>query len=176
MAASAVRPAKTEYDAYYERYISLVPDEDVLVTLDLQLSETLILLRGLSEQHGAFRYEPKKWSVKEVLGHLIDTERVMSYRALRIGRNDRTPLAGFEQDDYIKYGDFDKRSVSKLSREFEQVRRATISLFRNLEPEAWERRGIANKVEVSVRALAYIIAGHELHHKAILKDRYGLGI
>ena len=176
MAASAVRPAKTEYDTYYERYISLVPDEDVLVTLDLQLSETLILLRGLSEQHGAFRYEPKKWSVKEVLGHLIDTERVMSYRALRIGRNDRTPLAGFEQDDYIKYGDFDKRSVSNLSREFEQVRRATISLLRNLEPEAWERRGIANKVEVSVRALAYIIAGHELHHKAILKDRYGLGI
>jgi hypothetical protein len=176
MAASAVRPFNGEYDPYYQRYISLVPEEDVLIALDQQLSETLILLRSLSEQHGTFRYEANKWSVKEVLGHMIDTERIMSYRALRIARNDRTSIEGFEQDDYVKNGAFDKRSVSTLGREFEQVRRATISLFRNLEPEAWERRGRANNVEVSVRALAYIIAGHELHHKAILKDRYGLGI
>jgi hypothetical protein len=114
--------------------------------------------------------------VKEVLGHLIDTELIMSYRALRIARNDRTPIPGFEQDDYVRNGDFDKRSVANLGREFEQVRRSTISLFRNLEPEAWKRKGIANNVEISVRALAYIIAGHELHHKSILKDRYGLGI
>ena len=176
MSASAVRPVQNEYDSYYHRYISLVPEEDVLIALDQQLSETLILLRSLSEQHGTFRYEPDKWSVKEVLGHLIDTERIMSYRALRIARNDRTPIPGFEQDDYVRNGDFDKRSVSNLAREFEQVRRSTISLFRNLEPEAWERKGIANNVEISVRALAYVIAGHELHHKAILKDRYGLGI
>ena len=176
MSASVVRPAKSEYDPYYHRYISLVPDDDVLVALDQQLSETLILLRSLSEQHGTFRYEPGKWSVKEVLGHLIDTERIMAYRALCIARQDRTPLPGFEQDDYVKNGSFDQRSVGNLGREFEQVRRATISLFRNLEPGAWERTGIANNVEVSVRALAYIIAGHELHHKAILKDRYGLGI
>ena len=176
MAANAVRPANNEYDPYYHRYISLVPEQDVLIALDQQLAETMILLRSLSEQHGAFRYERGKWSVKEVLGHLIDTERVMSYRALRIARGDRTALEGFEQDDYVKNGAFDNRSVANLGREFEQVRRATISLFRNLEPEAWERRGIANKVEVSVRALAYIIAGHELHHKALLKDRYGLGI
>jgi hypothetical protein len=176
MSVTAVRPAQSEYDPYYHRYVSLVPDEDVLVALDQQLSETLILLRSLSEQHGTFRYEPGKWSVKEVLGHLIDTERIMSYRALRIARKDRTPLSGFEQDDYVKNGGFDQRSVGNLGREFEQVRRATISLFRNLEPDAWERTGIANKVEVSVRALVYIIAGHELHHKAILKDRYGLGI
>lgn len=176
MPASAVRPAKTEYDAYYHRYISLVPEEDVLIALDQQLADTMILLRSLSEQHGGFRYEPGKWSVKEVLGHLIDTERVMSYRALRIARGDRTPIEGFEQDDYVKNGGFDSRSVSNLGREFEQVRRATISLFRNLEPQAWERRGIANKLEISVRALAYIIAGHELHHKTLLKERYGLGI
>lgn len=176
MSASVVRPAKSEYDPYYHRYISLVPDDDVLVALDQQLSETLILLRSLSEQHGTFRYEPGKWSAKEVLGHLIDTERIMSYRALCIARSDRTPLPGFEQDDYVKAGAFDHRTVGNLAREFEQVRRSTISLFRNLEPNAWERIGIANNVEVSVRALAYIIAGHELHHKAILKDRYGLGI
>ena len=176
MSATALRPDKTEYDAYYERYISLVPEEDVLIALDQQLAETLILLRGASEQHGTFRYEPEKWSVKEVLGHMIDTERIMSYRALRIARNDRTPLAGFEQDDYVTNGSFDKRSVASLAREFEQVRRATISLFRNLEPEAWERTGSANNASVSVRALAYIIAGHELHHKRLLKERYGLGI
>ena len=176
MSASAVRPMQAEYDPYYHRYISLVPEEDVLIALDQQLSETLILLRGLSEQHGTFRYEPDKWSVKEVLGHLIDAERIMSYRALCIARGERVPLPGFEQDDYVRGGNFDKRGVATLAREFEQVRRATISLFRNLEPEAWERRGKANNVEISVRALAYIIAGHELHHKAVLKDRYGLGI
>jgi hypothetical protein len=118
MSASAVRPVQNEYDAYYHRYISLVPEEDVLIALDQQLAETLILLRSLSEQHGTFRYESKKWSVKEVLGHLIDTERIMSYRALRIARNDRTPIPGFEQDDYVRNGDFDKRSVSNLGREF----------------------------------------------------------
>jgi hypothetical protein len=176
MSASAVRPVKTEYDPYYHRYISLVPEEDVLIALDQQLSETLLLLRSLSEQHGTFRYEPQKWSVKEVLGHMIDTERIMSYRALCIARKEPNSLPGFEQDDYVKNGSFDNRSVSNLGREFEQVRRSTISLFRNLEPEAWQRRGKANNVQVSVRALAYIIAGHELHHKAILKDRYGLGI
>src|SRR5437588_6830550 len=110
MSVTTVRPAKTEYAAFYEKYVSLVPDEDVLVALDQQLAETLILLRGVSEQHGTFRYEPEKWSLKEVLGHLIDTERIMSYRALRLARNDRTPLAGFEQDDYVKSGAFDERS------------------------------------------------------------------
>jgi len=177
MSATAVRPAKSEYAPHYEKYVSLVPeDDDVLVALDQQLAETLILLRGVSEQHGAFRYEPGKWSVKEVLGHMIDTERIMAYRALRIARSDRTPLSGFEQDDYVTHGGFEKRSVASLAREFEQVRRASISLFRNLDSDAWERHGIANNVEISVRALAYIIAGHELHHKAILKDKYGLGI
>ncbi len=176
MAASAARPASAEYDSYYYRYISLVPEQDVLVSLDQQLADTMILLRGLSEQHGTFRYEPGKWSVKDVLGHVIDTERIMSYRALRVARNDRTPIEGFEQDDYVKFGGFDHRSVANLGREYEQVRRATISLFRNFEPEAWLRRGIANKVEIRVRALAYIIAGHELHHRRLLKERYGLGI
>jgi hypothetical protein len=176
MSANALRPVHTEYDPYYERYISLVPEEDVLIALDQQLAETLILLRGVSEQHGSFRYEPDKWSVKEVLGHMVDTERIMSYRALCIARAERNSLPGFEQDDYVKHGNFDDRSVSSLAREFEQVRRATISLFRNLDADVCERRGKANNVDVSVRALAYIIAGHELHHKAVLKERYGLGI
>jgi hypothetical protein len=176
MPATAVRPAKTEYDPYYEKYITLVPDVDVLTALEQQLPETQALLRSVSPEHALFRYEPGKWSVKEMLGHVNDTERIFTYRALRIARGDQTPLAGFEQNDYIKPGGFDKRSIASLSIEFEYVRRATISLFRNLDAEAWERRGIASAVEVSVRALAYIIAGHELHHRKILREKYGLGI
>ena len=170
------RPDKSEYDPYYERYISLVPDGDVISTLSTQIGETLALLRGLPASVSDHRYAPDKWTVKELVGHIADSERIFAYRALRIARADKTPIEGFEQDDYVKNGGFDQRTVGNLAREFEQVRRATISLFRNLEPAAWERTGIANKIEISVRALAYIIAGHELHHKAILKDRYGLGI
>ena len=172
MAASAVRPPRSEYDPYYQRYISLVPEEDVLIALDQQLSETMILLRGLSEQHGAFRYESGKWSVKEVLGHLIDTERVMSYRALRIARGDRTPIEGFEQDDYVRNGPFAKIALAELIEDYIAVRRATLTLLRNLDEQAWARRGIANKNEVSVRALAYLTAGHELHHRRILEEKY----
>src|SRR5436190_6822234 len=154
MSASAVRPPKSEYDPYYQRYISLVPEEDVLVSLDQQLSETLILLRTLSEQHGMFRYEPGKWSVKEVLGHLIDTERIMAYRALRIARNDRTALAGFEQDDYIRDGPFAEIHLSDLIEEFKSVRAATLAFFRHLRAGDWTRRGTANQKEITVRALA----------------------
>lgn len=176
MPVATVRPAKSEYDPYYGKYISLVPEMDVLTAMEQQLQETQALLRGVSPEHALFRYEPDKWSVKELVGHVNDTERIFSYRALRIARADRTPLAGFEQNDYIQPGGFDKRSIASLSIEFEYIRRATISLFRNLDADAWERRGIASNAEVSVRALAYIIAGHELHHRKILRERYGLGI
>ena len=172
MSASAIRPAKSEYDPYYHRYISLVPNEDVLFALDQQLSETLILLRSLSEQHGTFRYEPNKWSVKEVVGHMNDTERIMTYRALRIARNDRTPIEGFEQDDYIRGGPYSDLRLADLVEEFQDIRAATLAFFRNLRPADWTRRGIANNNEISVRAIAYVIGGHELHHRHILEERY----
>jgi uncharacterized damage-inducible protein DinB len=177
MPVTAARPAKSEYDPYYEKYISLVPDDhDLLAALERQLQEMMMLVRSISPEHALFRYEPGKWSIKEVLGHVIDSERIFAYRILRIARGDRTPIEGFDQDPYVKNGDFDKRSVATLGIEFEQVRRATISLLRHLSPEAWQRIGNASKVDVSVRALAYIIAGHELHHRSILKEKYGLGI
>lgn len=176
MAVTAVRPAKDEYGAYYEKYIALVPEGDVVGLLEQQLQETMILVRSLSPDHAMFRYEPGKWSIKQVLGHVIDSERIFAYRALRIARGDQTPLAGFEQDGYVINGSFDARSVASLGIEFENTRRATISLFRNLDAAAWQRRGTASNLEVSVRALAYMIAGHELHHRAILKEKYGLGI
>jgi uncharacterized damage-inducible protein DinB len=166
------RPQPGEYASYYERYISLIQGEEILQTLDEQRREMLLLLSCRNEKEGDFRYAPEKWSVKEVLGHICDTERIFTYRALRFSRADATPLAGFEQDDYVRNGPFGQRPLSDLIEEFIAVRRGTISLFRNLDEASWMRRGIANKNEVSVRALAYIIAGHELHHRRILEEKY----
>ena len=167
-----LRPQSGEYAPYYERYISLVPGNDILAALDEQRRQTLLLLSARSEADGDLRYAPDKWSLKELLGHLNDTERIMSYRALRIARGDATPIEGFEQDDYVRNGPFARRPLADLIEDYIAVRRATISLFRNLDEAAWMRRGVANKNEVSVRALAYIIAGHELHHRRIVEEKY----
>jgi hypothetical protein len=166
------RPQPGEYAPYYERYISLVKGEDILDTLDQQRRQTMLLLCGRDDEDGDFRYAPDKWSTKEVLGHVCDTERIFAYRALRISRADVTPVEGFEQDDYVRNGPFAQRLLADLVEDFIAVRRATLSLLRNLDEAAWARRGIANKNEVSVRALAYIIAGHELHHRRILEEKY----
>jgi hypothetical protein len=166
------RPKSGEYNPYYDRYISLIPGSDVIGTLTTQLPKTIALLSARSEQDGDLRYAAGKWSVKEVLGHMIDTERVMAYRALRIARNDRTPMEGFEQDDYVRDGPYAGLRLADLVAEFETVRSATLSLFRNLRAVDWARQGVANKNDISVRALAYIIAGHELHHRHILEERY----
>jgi uncharacterized damage-inducible protein DinB len=166
------RPDETEYLPYYAGYISLVPEGDILDVLSKQSDETLALLRSIPESQGGLRYAPGKWSVKELVGHLVDSERVFSYRALRFARNDQTPLPGYEQDDYISNASFDACALGDLAAEFESVRRSTLFLFKHLDEEAWMRRGLANESEVSVRALAYLIAGHELHHRGILRERY----
>jgi uncharacterized damage-inducible protein DinB len=166
------RPQPSEYAPYYDRYISMIQSEDILTTLDQQRREMMLLLSCREEDDGDFRYAPEKWSAKEVLGHICDTERVFAYRALRIARADTTPLEGFEQDDYVRNGSFAQRPLADLVEDFIAVRRATLSLLRNLEEAAWMRRGVANKNEVTVRALAYVIAGHELHHRRILEEKY----
>jgi hypothetical protein len=166
------RPQPGEYAPYYERYVALVRGEEILDVLDQQRRETMLLLSARDEADGDFRYAPGKWSAKEVLGHVCDTERVFAYRALRISRADATPLEGFEQDDYVRNGPFANHPLTDAIEDFIAVRRATLSLLRNLDEQAWMRRGIANKNEVSVRGLAYIIAGHELHHRAILEEKY----
>jgi len=166
------RPNAGEYAPYYETYVSLVTTDDILGALESQRLQTSQLLAPRSERDGNFRYAPGKWSVKEVVGHLSDTERIFSYRALRIARGDTTPLASFEQEDYVRGGNFGDRTLADLSEEFSAVRAASLSLFRSLTDDAWSRRGVANEKEVTVRALAYIIAGHELHHRRILVERY----
>src|SRR5882724_1154995 len=165
------RPQAGEYNPYYDRYISLVGSDDIVGLLEKQPQETIALFRSASAKTD-FRYAPGKWSVKEMLGHVNDTERIMAYRALRFARGDKTPLAGFEQDDYVRDGNFGQRMLADLIEEFADVRTATLSFFRHLDAETGLRRGVANKNEISARALAYIIAGHELHHRRVLKEKY----
>jgi len=165
-------PDASEYAPYYGRYIALVQGDDVLRALEAQGKEIVTLLSGLTEWQGDHRYAPGKWSVKEVLGHVTDTERIFAYRALRIARADPTPLEGFEQDEYVRAGGFGNRALADMVEEFAAVRRASLLLFRSLDGEAWRRRGIANQKEISVHALAYLVAGHELHHRKILREKY----
>lgn len=169
---TASRPEPGEYAPYYDRYISLITGNEILTTLDAQRRQMLLLMSGRDESDGDHRYAPEKWSVKEVLGHICDTERIFAYRALRISRGDRTPIEGFDQDPYVENGPFARRPLAELIEDYIAVRRATLTLFRNLDEQAWLRRGIANKNEVSVRALAYTAAGHELHHRRILEQKY----
>jgi enhancing lycopene biosynthesis protein 2 len=166
------KPEASEYAPFYETYIQLVNSEDIVATLEAQRLHMMQMLAARSEREGNFRYAPDKWSVKEVVGHLADSERIFSYRALRIARGDVTPLPGFEQNDYVKNGGFGERKLTDLSEELAEVRGATSALYRSLGEEAWARRGTASNYGVTVRALAYMTAGHELHHQRILEERY----
>jgi uncharacterized damage-inducible protein DinB len=166
------RPQASEYAPYYEKYVAQVPDGELAETLEDQLKETRSLLGSLSEKEADFRYAEGKWSIKEVLGHISDQERVFSYRLLRIARGDQTPLAGFDHDEYVNMGNFSARSLAGLLDEFTAVRQASIALLRSLDTAAWLRRGMANQQGISVRALAFILAGHERHHRQILQERY----
>lgn len=166
------RPAPGDYAPYAEKYVVLVTGDDILDSLQSQLKQTVTLFSGRSERDGNFRYAPGKWSVKEVLGHVADTERIFAYRALRIARGDQTPLSGFEQDDYVRGARFQDRKLQDLVDEYEDVRQASLALFRSLDAEAWLRRGVASNNAVTVLALAYLIAGHELHHRKVLNESY----
>jgi len=171
LAITSGRPESGEYAPFYDRYISLVASDDILGVLEKQSPETVALFKSVDGKSD-FRYAPGKWTVKELLGHVNDTERIMTYRALRIARGDKTPIEGYEQDDYVRYSNFSRRSLTDLIEEFTDIRRATMALLRSFDAEAVLRRGIANKFEISVRALAYVIAGHELHHRRILQEKY----
>lgn len=169
---SQQRPAAGEFNPYYQKYIDKVPDEDIRALLRVQLADTLALLRPLTDQQANYRYGPDKWTIKQVIGHMIDTERVFAYRAMRIARADPTELPGFDENAFVAHGAFEQRSLESLLRELEAQRAATAAFFHGLAPEAWHRMGSANNTPVSVRALAYIAAGHELHHRDILQTRY----
>jgi hypothetical protein len=165
------RPETSEYAPPYAAYVSLATEHDIVAALATQLDETLSLLRGLPEATANTRHAPYTWSLKQVVGHITDAERVFSCRALRFARNDPTPLPSFEENAYVDSANFDAVPFGGLLDEFEHLRRADLCLFRHLPAQAWSRTGIASNNPVTVRALAYIIVGHTRHHMNIVRKR-----
>ncbi len=167
-----MKPNPGDYAPYYERYISLLPDDDIISILEVQKKTSEEFLKTLSEEQGNISYAEGKWTIKEVIGHIIDVERVMAYRALSFSRNEEQSLPGFEQDDYITNSNYSQRSVEDLINEFKAVRNANLIMFKSFSDEMLKRGGIASDNKVTVLALIYIIAGHEKHHIKILKEKY----
>ncbi|WP_189024711.1 DinB family protein [Paenibacillus albidus] len=167
------RPERQEYAEYSAGYIALVPSEgEYHLLLEQQSQQVLAMFGGLSEEKGDYRYAPGKWSIKEVLGHLIDTERIMSYRLLRIARGDKTPLAGFEEGDYVAAAGFGRFTLQELLGQYKAVRESTLALVASLPEEVSTLAGTANGNPISARAQAAILIGHELHHLNIIRERY----
>ena len=169
---NAGRPQTGEYAGYYERYIDLADEEDIVTALDAQSGETAKLLAGLSEEQGSHRYEPDKWSVKQLVGHVTDAERIFAYRALSFARGETQPIPGFDQDPYVANAGSDERSLADLAEELATVRRANVMMLGAFSEKAWLRVGTASDNPISVRAIAYILLGHERHHLRILRERY----
>jgi uncharacterized damage-inducible protein DinB len=171
---SLSRPGADESAPFYHGYIAKVPGEHIGAYLAGQPQEIERLLSPLDDAAGRSRYAPGKWSVKEVLGHLCDAERIFAYRLLRIARADTTPLPGFDENAYVPPAEFDARPLPDLLRELKAVRASTIELVEGLPRAAWERRGQASGKSISTRAIAYITVGHVTHHLGVLRERYGL--
>ena len=168
----AIRPKADEHVEYYSKYIDRVPDGDIVATLERQIPETISLLRGIPESRVDYRYAPGKWNIRQIVGHLGDGERVFQYRAWRFSRADTTPVPGFDENLYVANAPFENVEMNDLIDELEQLRRATLHMFKNMDADSMSRRGVANNAEVSVRAIAWIIAGHETHHMQVLRERY----
>lgn len=166
------RPEKSEYAEFYANYVSLVEETDVIPALENQAEDLWKLLAEISTEQENFRYASGKWSIKELLGHIIDGERVFAYRAFRISRGDKTPLASFEENIYVANANFADSNLGDLLEEFSLLRAGNVSMFKNMTDEMWQRTGTASDALVSVRALAYIMVGHVRHHANILRDRY----
>ncbi|HEV2291335.1 MAG TPA: DinB family protein [Gemmatimonadales bacterium] len=174
MSTPIPRPAESEYKPAYAAYIGKVPEGDLLTILSQQLDELAARMAKVPADKEQYRYGPDKWTVTEVIGHIADAERVFAYRALRFARKDQTPLSGFDETAWTPASNYGRRRLADVVAEFRAVRQATLALLKGLEPEAFARSGTANNSAVSVRALAYTIAGHERHHAQILKERYGV--
>ena len=170
------RPSPTEYAPYFGRYIDLVAETDFIAVLTRQPAQYGALLGTLSQEQAGFRYAPGKWSIREVLGHVIDAERVFGYRALCIARGETVSLPSFDENAYAAKAGHDGCGLQELLEELAHVRRGHIALFEHLDPSAWERKGTVNQNAISVRGLAYIMTGHAQHHAGILKERYAAAL
>jgi len=167
-----MRPDQSDYAPYYANYIKLAEGEDILKILNDQSKITQDVLNSFSEHKGNYRYTDGKWTVKEVVGHLLDTERVFAYRALCIARGEKKSLPGIEQDDYVKEGNFNRRELFELNYEFRLLRESNLLLFRSFTSEMLLKRGFASEASVTVLAILFIIAGHEKHHIKVLREKY----
>lgn len=165
-------PSANEYAEYYHTYVGQVPAGNILEILEKELGDTLSLFQSIPEGRGTYRYAEGKWSIKEVFGHVIDTERVFALRCLAFARGDPNAFPSFDQDDYVEATNFGARTLADLREEFQHVRHANLVLFRSLTDEEMARRGIASGVEFSARSIPYVLAGHEIHHKKTLRERY----
>jgi len=168
------RPAEDEYAAYYGGYVSRVPETDIVAVLEAQAASMDRWPARVPHDKETVAYAPGKWTPRQLIGHMSDVERVFSYRALRISRRDATPLPGFDEKPYVDHSVFADAPVQMLVAELAAVRRANLPLFRRLDEEAWSARGEASGMGITVRALAYIMAGHVRHHLAVLRERYSL--
>lgn len=168
------RPKPDEYSDFYRDYINLVEEPNVIQSLIQQGQKVYTLIRQLTGDEANRRYADDKWSVKEIIGHLVDTERIMAYRALCISRGEQTALPGYDHQSYVEQGNFDQRSLQSLSTEYDALRNTNISMFSSFTNAQKLRKGTANEVTVSVQALAFIIAGHEKHHLNILEEKYDI--
>jgi uncharacterized damage-inducible protein DinB len=166
------RPDPSTLPSFYKGYVEYVKDLDVLEALKDSAEQTQRLLSSVPEEKGEYRYQPGKWSIKEMLCHVIDAERIFAYRALRFSRNDKTPLSGFEENDYAPEANAHSRTIKQIAEEMARLRATSIDLYKSFTPEMLTRKGAANKNEVSVINIGYIIAGHEAHHRRILLERY----
>ncbi len=169
------RPLPHEYDAAFERYVSRVPETDILSALERQPAELAAVLASVEGGRERYRYAPGKWSVREVVGHMLDAERVMGYRALAISRGDKAALPGFEENDYAATAGHDLRTLASLLEEIARLRASHVLMLRHLDDAAWVRVGTANALPITPRALAYVLVGHVRHHTAVLRERYGVG-
>ena len=168
------RPTESDYAPAHAAYVALVPEDDILSAMEQQSSAMQKVLSSLDEARATHRYASDKWSVKEVIGHIADAERIIGYRALAVARGEQQPLPAFDENAYVQNASFDDWKLGDLAEEYALVRRTNIVFFKNLRAEAWDRSGTANQARVTVRGLAYVIVGHERHHLQVLRERYGL--
>ena len=166
------RPDKSEYPEYFEAYIKRVPGEAVLKKLQDSILDLQEILAEVPEEFQNFSYAPGKWTLKDVIGHVIDTERIMAYRALRFARNDKVELPGYDQDIYVPNANYNSRTLYEIAHEFGVVRESNLILFKSLTEDALMRKGRANNWDMSVRAIIYVVSGHELHHLNVLQTKY----
>jgi thiol-disulfide isomerase/thioredoxin len=165
-------PTGSEYAHYYSGYVANVPKGNIIETLKAQMHDTYTFVNSIPGEKAYHSYEKRKWTIKQIIGHLIETERVFAFRALAFSRRDPNPLPSMEQDNYVKYSNYNSRTINNLANEFLAVRISTIHLFQNMTKEMISLKGTASGADFTVRSLAFIIAGHELHHMQVIRERY----